>query len=55
MFENYYSFFPSLPVVLSLRDAPKKHSEQTEIGGHKQSLEGIRRTWPHRSVGTGYQ
>ena len=33
--------FPLLPVVLSLRDAPKKHSEWTEIGGgHKQSLGG---------------
>ena len=29
-----------MPVVLSLRDAPKKHSEWTKMGGHKQSLEG---------------
>ena len=34
MFENYYSFFQLLPVVLLLRDAPKKYSEWTEIGVH---------------------
>ena len=27
-------------VVLSLRDAPKKHYEWTKMGGHKQSLGG---------------
>ena len=29
-----------MPVVLSLRDAPKKHSEWIEMGGHKQSFGG---------------
>ena len=33
MFENYYSFFPLLSVVLSLHDASEKHSQQTEMGG----------------------
>ena len=43
--------FPLLPVALSLRDAPKKHLEWTEMGGHKQSLGGTA-SWTHRSDGT---
>ena len=48
--------FPLLPVVLSLRDAPKKHSEWTKMGGGGTSSRlGGRRPLPHRSDGTGYQ
>ena len=46
--------FPLLPVVLSLRDAPKKHSEWTKMGGHKQSF-GRTAPLASRSDGTGYQ
>ena len=45
---------PLLPVVLSLRNAPKKHSEWTKMGGASSRLGG-RRPLPHRSDGTGYQ
>ena len=38
MFEILLFLFPLLPVLLSLRDAPKQQPELTELGGHKQWL-----------------
>ena len=34
MFERNYSFFPSLSVVLSLRDVPKTLFLANQNGGH---------------------
>ena len=40
MFKRNYSFFPSLYVVLSLRDVPKSVVWATKIGGNKYPLGG---------------
>ena len=46
--------FPLLPVVLSLRDAPKSILNEPKWGA-QAVVRGGRRPWPHHSDGTDYQ